>query len=216
MKDLFETNWNEQLTAEDTTVHNQEGRSFPVVFLRALQRLARGAGMIEQDCSIITHERLVQAIFRVKFSTNVGPVTFVGAADCSSKNTDAPYVNYPTAIAESRAEARCLRKALNINMLAMEEIGSLSTLEAAPTNRADKQLVVAINKLCETKKVDPARVLENIITDKTRAASIFELNELTTTEAQEALAWLNKLEVQQSTKDKRDARKAELQAKQGK
>ncbi|MCI0562358.1 MAG: hypothetical protein MN733_28060, partial [Nitrososphaera sp.] len=113
-------------------------------------------------------------------------------------------------------------KALGIRMLSAEEVGlreSFGSLEASPTGKADPQIIVAINKLCETRGVDAAAVLEEVIEDKERASSIFELSELTTEEAQRALAWLNeqgpkKSSKQPSAKDQRDTRKAELLAKQ--
>lgn len=48
--------------------------------------------------------------------------TYRGVADSWINNTDKPYVLYPAAIAETRAEARALRKALRIsNVIAAEE-----------------------------------------------------------------------------------------------
>lgn len=43
------------------------------------------------------------------------------AADCFNGNTEFPFSNYPTATASTMAEARCLRKALCINVIADEE-----------------------------------------------------------------------------------------------
>lgn len=49
---------------------------------------------------------------------------FGGAADASESNTDAPYSYYLTAMAETRAEVRALRKALRLKGIAHEEVKS--------------------------------------------------------------------------------------------
>lgn len=218
-KGLFDTNWESLLEPHEKAMRREGEDEIPVVLLKGLQRLARLAGVIDQDVTIQTpSDKMVQAIYRVTFLVGENKyVSFVGAADCNAGNTKGVFATYPTAVAESRAEARCLRKALGITTLSAEEVGfreNIGSLEASPTGKADKQLVVAIEKLCESRGIDQARVLEEVITDKTRAASIFELSELTVTEAQAAMSWLNEQKpVKPSTKDARDARKAELQAK---
>ena len=140
---------------------------------------------------------------------------FVGTADCNSKNVSGKFASYPTAVAESRAEARCLRKALGIRMLSSEEIGfreGAGAIEASPKGKVGSSVVKAIEKLCTERGVDAVQVLEKVV-DGDRASTIFELSELTTAEGQSAMAWLNE-QKPVSTKSKRDARKAELEAKQ--
>lgn len=211
------TNWEAELTEEEKAVRREDGDEISVVLLAGLQRLAGLAGLEESDCEIHTpSDAMVQVIYRTRFSDGT---SWVGTADCNAKNTKGKFLNYPTAVAESRAEARCLRKALGIRTLSAEEVGlreNFGSLEASPTGKADPQLIVAIEKLCTNRGVDVAAVLEEVLEDKGRASSIFELTELTTTEAQRALAWLNEQnpkKKQVSAKDQRDARKAELQAK---
>lgn len=220
MKDLFETDWNAELQDNDTTIRRERDDEVQVVFLSALQRLARSAGLRRQEVQINTPgATMVQAVFSCTFSTGEGEVTFVGTADCSSKNTNAPFSHYPTAVAESRAEARCLRKALGINILSSEEIGfrdGFQSIEADPGKAADKQLVKAVENLCESRGVESIRVIEEVIEDDERAATIFDLASLTTAEAQRAMAWLNEQKPKAPTKtSKRDARKSELKAKVG-
>jgi hypothetical protein len=222
IKDLFSTDWNNELQSGDVAIRKEDGESIEVVLLAGLQRLARAGGLIRQRVDIFTPApTMVQAVFTSIFRTEDGEVEFVGTADCNIKNTQGKFANYPTAVAESRAEARSLRKALGIRMLSSEEIGlreGFGSLEASPTGKADPQLIVAIEKLCENRGIDVAAVLEEVLEDKERASSIFELTELTIIEAQRALAWLNEQgpkKKQVSVKDQRDARKAELQAKQG-
>lgn len=223
-KSVFDADWESLLEPHEKTIRREGNDEIPVVLLKGLQRLARLAGIVDQSVFIQTpSDTMVQAVYTARFiiDRRIGPesgyATFVGAADCGPRNTKGVYATYPTAVAESRAEARCLRKALGISTLSSEEIGfreNIGSLEASPTGKADKQLVVAIEKLCESRGFDVARVLEAVIIDKARAASIFELSELTVTEAQAAMSWLNEQKpAKPSTKDNRDARKAELQAK---
>jgi hypothetical protein len=218
-KPRYGTNWETELLAHDTAVKKDGGKEMKVVFLAGLQRLAQIAGLVESDCQILTpSDQMVQAIYKAKFSDGT---SWVGTADCNSNNTKGIFLHYPTAVAESRAEARCLRKALGIRLLSSEEVGFMTegfgSLEASPSAKADNQIIAAIQKLCETRNIDVALVLEEVIQDKNRASSIFELSELTTEEAQRALAWLNDQKPRKkpmTAKEERDARKAELQSKQ--
>jgi len=59
-------------------------------------------------------------------------VTQSGCADASPANTEKGYCKYPTAIAESRAEARALRKILSLSICSYEELGAEKTTESLP------------------------------------------------------------------------------------
>jgi len=215
IKDLFATNWCDELEAGDKATRKEGNEEMEVVLLAGLQRLARSAGIIYQECVIQTPApTMVQAIYSTVFKTEDGEVKFVGTADCNKNNTSGKFLNYPTAVAESRAEARCLRKALGIRMLSSEEIGfreGAGAIEASPKGKVGSSVVKAIEKLCTERGVDAVQVLEKVLDDD-RAATIMELSELTTAEGQKAMAWLNE-QKPASTKSKRDARKAELEAK---
>lgn len=217
IKDLFTTNWEQELQSGETVTRREDGESLEVVLLAGLQRLARLAGIVRQRVEILTPApTMVQAIFTSVFRTEDGDeVEFVGTADCNAKNTQGKFAHYPTAVAESRAEARSLRKALGIRMLSSEEVGfreGVTSLEASPTAKAAGSLVAAIESLCNSRGVQPVQVLEEVL-DSNRASTIFELSELTTDEAQRAMAWLNE-QKPKATASKRSARKAELQASQ--
>lgn len=228
IKDLFVTDWNNELQDGDVVTRKEGGDTLEVVLLAGLQRLARQAGIIRQECVIQTPApTMVQAIFTAMFELPKGEnevqgqyVTFVGTADCNGNNTKGKFLSYPTAVAESRAEARCLRKALGISILSSEEVGfreGAGALEASPNARAAGSMIAAIEKLCDSRGVSPVQVLEEVL-DETRAASIFELSELSTAEAQQAMAWLNGQKPAAPAKkaaSTRSARKAELEAKQG-
>ena len=218
-KNRHTTNWQTELQPDEIASRKEDGEELKVVLLAGLQRLAREAGLEWSNCDIRTPgDTMVQAIYTVKFDDGT---QWVGTADCNPRNTNGKYLTYPTAVAESRAEARCLRKALGIRMLSSEEIGlreGFGKLEASPDAKEDSQLIVAIDKLCTSRGIDPVRVLEAVIDNVELASSIFELTELTVQEAQKAIAWLNEQKPKkpnaQTEKDKRDARKKELLAKQ--
>jgi hypothetical protein len=73
MKDLFETDWNAELQDNDTTIRRERGDEVQVVFLSALQRLARSAGLRRQEVQINTPgATMVQAVFSCTFSTGEG------------------------------------------------------------------------------------------------------------------------------------------------
>jgi hypothetical protein len=223
MSTLKDTNWEEELQDDERGIRRKGKDKLEVVFLAGLQRLARKAGIVESSCDIQTHIAgegfLVQAVYTARFED--GSV-WSGAGDCTKKNTDPPFNLYPTAIAESRAEARCLKKALGIRLLANEEIGfheGVDSLEASPNKSIDPQVVKAIEVLCNSRNVDIVTVLHAAVNDKERANNIFQLTDLTVEEGRAAMAWLN----DQSTKgakrkptaeEKRNARKKELEGRQ--
>lgn len=181
--------WESQLNDDEVVTKKEKGKEIRVVLLAGLRRLARIAGLSWSDCEIINPgPGMVQCIYRVR----IDKVDWVGAADCNINNTDKFFINYPTAIAESRAEARCLRKALNINILSSEEIGfNDSSFEVSLDKKADSQLIKAIETLCKSKKIEIATVLESIIGDQERSMTV-QLEDITVAEAQSAMQWLNK------------------------
>jgi|SRR5689334_10995253 len=219
-----ETNWEAELQSTEIVERKEGNRTLKVVLLKGLQRLANEAGLLRSDCYfkfITVHETGTVGIMQAVYSTEFADGSkWVGTADCNSKNTSEKFMAYPTAVAESRAEARCLRKALNISILSSEELGSvegIEQIEASPGKKIDSQVVKAIEKLCEGRGVAPATVLEEVLS-KERNGSVFELTELTVEEGQKAMAWLNDQKPQKkkaSAAEERDARKKELQAKAG-
>jgi len=218
------TNWEAELKEDETLTRKEDGKERKVVLLRGLQRLAQEAGIKSSYSSFefipsqITGKfGILQCIYSVSFDDET---SWTGAADCNENNTGGRFLNYPTAVAESRAEARCLRKALNIYMLSSEEVGfteGVEQIETSPNKAIDSQVVKAIEKLCETRSISSAELLEAILS-KERNSSIFELTELTVDEGQKAMAYLNdqKAVVAKSKKtaaEERAERKQELLAK---
>lgn len=61
-----------------------------------------------------------------------------GVADCGVYNTDHPYCKYQTATAETRAEARALRKVLRLRkVVAAEEIASKEVIDRSTTEKTE-------------------------------------------------------------------------------
>jgi hypothetical protein len=222
-KSRYGTNWEAELQASEFGKRNEDGRESKTVYLRGLQRLAQEAGICKSGCDIrfISKQEsgsvnVMQAIYTTEFSDGT---VWVGTADCSQMNTDPKFIVYPTAVAESRAEARCLRKALGISILSSEEIGftdGIQQIEASPTKEIDPQVIKAIEKLCETRNISSAEMLEAVL-GKARSGSVFELSELTVDDGQKAMAWLNEQKPAKAKKltaaEERDLRKKELQGK---
>lgn len=218
----YGTNWEEKLVPTEVLTRKEDDREMRVVLLRGLQRLAQDAGLARSYCEFRFISKadtgtvsILQAIYTATFSDGT---EWVGTADCNPGNTNTKFMNYPTAVAESRAEARCLRKALGISILSSEEVGfvegvALSQIEASPKKAIDSQVIKAIEKLCETRNITTAELLEAILS-KDRNSSVFELGELTVEEGQKAMAWLNDQKPAASKKktatEERAARKEEL------
>ena len=80
---------------------------------------------------------------------------FGGAADCHEGNIDQAYSRYPTANAETRAEARALRKALGLRkILAAEEVSMAPKEESwLPENMSELQMAL-IEKKCKEADID--------------------------------------------------------------
>lgn len=208
------TNWETELRGDEVGTRNEHGKTIQVVLLKGLQRLAEEAEIVSSKCQILTPSpNLVQCVYTTHFSDGT---SWDGAADCSSSNTKEPFLSYPTAVAESRAEARSLKKALGIRMLAAEELNLDAGLglEASPTKQIESSVITAIERLCEERGVEKVDVINKIIADKSRASSIFELKQLTTAEGGAAMSYLNGLPPVKKT-SKRDARKTELLKEMG-
>jgi hypothetical protein len=190
MSSRKDTNWEEHLLEDEIVV--KEGKK--IVKLVGLQRLAEQAGLIRSSCTLqhIPGKNLgiVQCIYTTEFEDGF---VSVGTGDCNELNTDQEFVCYPTAIAESRAESRSLKKALGIRLLTAEEIGfqNVDSMETSPNKPIAENVVKAIQVLCEEKNIEQVAVVESVVKDKERAIAIYELSQLTNEEGQRALEFLN-------------------------
>lgn len=75
-------------------------------------------------------------------------VSFSDCADVTNDNTDPEFRIYPSAMACTRAEARCLRKALQLRKAAAEEISRVPMGEASPSGLIRESDIIFIDALC--------------------------------------------------------------------
>lgn len=218
------TDWEALLAPDEKGTRKDEGRELAVVLLKGLQRLAQLAGLQRSRVELLHvpsasngKQGLVQAIYYGEFEDGT---QWVGTADCNTQNTSPKFMKFPTAVAESRAESRMLRKALGISTLSSEEVGfqddATASMNVTPGQAVASSVVKAMTKLAETKGVDLAQVIEAAVEDGERARTIFELTSLTAAEGQRAMAWLNGKKQTAAKSATRSDRKAELLAKKGK
>jgi hypothetical protein len=204
------TDWEAELEDGDTVVNRESGK--PCVLLRALQRLGQRAGLTESGPILLQHVPqgafgVFQCIYEVKFNDGT---TWRAAADCNKNSVEGKFGNYPTAVAESRAEARALRKALGISMLAAEEIDLNAGSEVKPTQKISSSIVSAIERLIERHGLDTLGVVETVLPD--RADEINALNDLTVAEGQSLMSHLNNLPAKKAKKSNRESKKAAAKA----
>lgn len=201
------TDWEARLQEDEIIQQEDSGKS--VVVLRGLQRLARDAGYVGSEVFlnyVATGEfGVFQCVYTAKFNDGT---SWAGAADCNKSNTKGDFLSYPTAVAESRAEARALKKALGITMLAAEELALESGPQ--PTGKISGQVVRMIETILERKNIDVATLLRSVLSEE-RQADVVELKELTVAEGQKATQWVNKVKGGTSKKADRTQRKAELE-----
>lgn len=90
-------------------------------------------------------------VVKITFDNNGRDITYSGAADSCYDNTDNIYRTYPTAIAETRAESRALRKALNLKTVVAEEVSKVSQLDVGDSSFSKIQgpQIKAIDVLCK-------------------------------------------------------------------
>lgn len=74
----------------------------------------------------------------VKAVIETGRGSFCALGDASPENVEAEFLPHVIRVAETRAKARALRDALNIGVVAFEEISGRIGSEHAPTNDAEK------------------------------------------------------------------------------
>lgn len=174
-KDYFK-----ELKASEKYKDKDSGKEYP--YLKGLWRLAntnRG-GILEVNSQVLSAKRKELAAVTVTYIFKDG-TAFSGSADASVDAHDSPFNQHLVAVAESKAEARALRRAFNITQVAKEEIGS-DNVEDGPIQHHQ---ISALNTLKKRKKLSEEALLGLIDTD---ASSI---KELTDSEARQLMKAVN-------------------------
>ena len=183
------TDWKAEFRPEELA---EKGNAGKCVRLRGLQRCANMCGLVESypEMNYIQRDNksgIVQCVYHVRFNDGTH---FAGAADVNDLNISDQFRAYPTSVAESRAEARALRKALNItDMLAAEEVDS-SESPVNPNGKAEKQQVAAILMLAEQVGKPILDVFTEVL-GSDRSKKIYAVDDISSDEAIKLLGWLN-------------------------
>lgn len=87
---------------------------------------------------------------------------YSGSADVSSLNTEKPFVDYPTATADTRAEGRALKRALKLRCLVSEEVKNKSE-EVGGEDLITAQQISFLDTLCQQMNLSVIKVLERVL-----------------------------------------------------
>jgi len=179
---------------------DDNGREYP--YLKGLQRLAhenRGGilkitSKIEKTPSVGVLDENAKpdciASATVGYHFNDG-TSFEASADASYKAHDAPFNLHLVAVAESKAEARAIRKSLNIRQVSKEEIGTESEIDfniGADENESASDLQLhTLRTVIKRKGVSEEDFCKKLEREK--------LEDLTHLEARKAMEKANRLKV---------------------
>lgn len=136
--------WNEYVMSLFSDEELDENKRPLVHGLRRLAQLLLGKIVFSGPTTVfpatsIDHPGRATVVYTVTFSNGV---TYSEVADCYIDNTDDFVSVYPVATASTRAEARALRKALQIKSVAAEEVTSKDTIKLAK----EKHQIVSASK----------------------------------------------------------------------
>lgn len=164
----------------------KEGDKLPR--LKGLQRLAHnnrgGVRAVYSDirCTPARDNPIAAVTVRYLFTDGT---SFAGSADATTKAHDAPYNLHLVAVAESKAEARALRRAFNISAVAAEEVGS-APIAGKDNGPIESLQVQGIMKVGERKGLNEKEILGLI--DRQDVT----LNDLTSQEGRDLMKALNR------------------------
>ncbi len=86
-------------------------------------------------------------------------ITVESAVDVRYENTESPYREFLVATADSRAEAKALRRALKLNVVTAEEVS-----EEDSQKIGDHQ-IIAIDKICQRTDINVRKFLKKYLVD---------------------------------------------------
>lgn len=203
----------------DDEIVTDENTGKQYVMLKGLQRVAREHGYIgsEQTHNYIAVGQfgIFQCVYTAIFCDGPDILRWSGSADVNSSNTQEEFKKFPTAVAESRAEARALRKALGVEMLAFEEMGSVASADrkTAANEKISSQVVRSLEALMESKGVATQSLLKAVLSGE-RFEEVDSLKQMTAKEGADAMRWLNSSSAAKAkSKSSREDKKKALQKK---
>lgn len=79
---------------------------------------------------------------------------FTGVADAHAKNTDKPYDKYLTAVAETRAEGRALRRALGLKKPVADELSKVANEEEDDGTKITDFQIKTIKQICKRNNIN--------------------------------------------------------------
>lgn len=170
-----ETDYLKEIPAEDKWAEG--GKEYP--YLRGLKNLAyKYRGGVREVKSEVVKAPSVNIQEKGNVPDCIAAVTvtyvfadgtsFAGSADASYKAHSAPFNLHLVAIAESKAEARAIRRAFNISQVSKEEMGtppSEEELKEEAEKESDKisdTQIHAIKSMASKKKVSQAELLAKL------------------------------------------------------
>jgi hypothetical protein len=166
----------------------------PYITLAELRRLAKFRGYVYSRPSVMQvpeYDNHRQATVQWEIGWSDGVID--GAcADASWRTCNEGFRNFTVAIASNRAEARCIRAALGIEMCSVEEVGPQDEDLSGPANDQQK---AALDMLLKRSKVAPEQatdVFGEVIAKKIVKDNTIVLNDLTHQEAITMMGALNK------------------------
>jgi hypothetical protein len=164
----------------------KDGKKFPR--LCGLQRLAHnnrgGVQSVSSDIKNTPARENPIAAVTVHYGFKDG-THFSGSADATTRAHKEPYSLHLVALAESKAEARALRRAFNISAVSAEEIGN-APIAGVDNGPIEDPQISGIKMLGKRKGLNTQEILDLIKTD------VGSLEELTATQGREAMKLLNK------------------------
>lgn len=114
-------------------------------------------------------------------------VEFSDVADVMLGNTDEEFLRFPSSTAATRAEARCLRKALQLKRAAAEEMTKVQVEDTSDMKFSD---VIFLNTLCERLDIDVIKYINSGKSKKTYQS----LEEIPAGTGREMLKYLSELQ----------------------
>lgn len=127
--------WQDYVLSQFVSSELEDGKYPNLVGLRRVSQILLGeiVDSLPTQLNTIVDERnktgYSVCVYKVVFDNGFGIKSFSAAASASANNTDDEYSVFPEAIAESRAEARAIRKALNLKIVSKDELTSKNIKE---------------------------------------------------------------------------------------